>query len=156
MSRQVGAKVSIAGGKSSDMQRELSATSLPVLSWVAKIQNYRRENGIARDITLYDDWPTLRLGYTDVILMTSSDAYIVHPRPRPYFHIVSDEELKELCPDLFQIVYNTYPDLTSDWLPYITDDLRQRDFILNPGPSGQSSIADLASTVRIFALVNTG
>ena len=138
------------------METTVSASTVPVLAWSAKIHNCRQEKGIARDFDLYEKWPSYRLGYNDVILVTSTNAFYCQQRPRPYYHLVSAEELKNLCPDLHKIVYETYPDGTPGWLPYIDERLRQRDFFVNPGPAGENSIGDMATTVRIFALVNTG
>ena len=124
-------------------------TSLPVLSWTNEV--IRRRQTPMPD--LFDAWPTRYLGFCDVMLMTTSDVLDLYPRKRPFFHIVDAQTLEVIIPELFNLLYKTYPDNSKEWRPFIADSMRKQEYVLRPK---DGSFTDLADTARVICLVNGG
>ena len=93
------------------------------------------------------------LGFCDVMLMTTSDVLPLHPRKRPYFHIVDSQVLEQIVPELYNLLYRTYPENQVEWRPFITDSMRKQEYALRPK---DGSFTDLSETARVFCLVNQG
>ena len=128
---------------------EMDAT--PVLGYLNRMAKMRQDAN--RTVEVFEEWPSVCLGYTHVIMMSTKDAFPMFPRRKPYFHLIESSLLEKISPAVHKKIYNTYMENDPEWKPYINAAMRTTDYILTPTPE---TFVELADTARLLCLVNTG
>ena len=93
----------------------------------------------------------LRNGYDHVLLMTTGDIFHGCPRPKPYFCIVTADDLIDLCGVAARAIYPCEDVNEIGWHPELTDDMRRSHLTVD---EDLELLPEEVATVKVFCLID--
>ena len=103
-------------------------TDLPYLNEMERIIKERKREGRTTSLTYSKK---LRGGYDHVIVMTSGDIFEGHPRPKPYFHILSADDLMDVCDSAAKAIYPLDELNSPELKPVLSEKMRRTHFTVD-------------------------